>query len=332
MNLTLKVEFHSSLATVMEQFVRTKKLQGYDYDSVIPKLKVFDRFLFENNFMGQRLDRETIENYIAQSRKAGLLPNSLYGRISIVSLFSRYLAQIDPGSAALERVPVTKVTHRRAHLYSREEILKLITAAGQLKPTAANPLRPHTYSTLIGLLYVSGLRIGEALALSDQDFDRGQNRLYVRQGKFGKDRWVPISQSTAEVIEHYVSRRRKVACASGEQVPLFIGPGHKALNQKIVGKTFRKLLEISQIKGSCQSRPHLHDLRHSFAVDRLRQAYEEGKELNAFLPVLATYMGHRTITGTQVYLHATEELRELANQRFHQYAQNQQIIPVTTQP
>jgi len=217
---------------------------------------------------------------------------------------------------------VSQAPSRRPYLYSREEILKLIEAAGQLRSTPTDPLRPHTYSTLIGLLYVSGLRIGETLALSEDDFDRGQSRLYVRKGKFGKDRWVPLSESTSAIIEDYARRRRKVACGSQEQAALFIGRGGKGLNQSAAGYTFRKLLGICQIGGSSQSRPHLHDLRHTFAVERLRQAYEQGndgKELNALLPVLATYMGHRSITGTQVYLHATEELRQEASKRFRQY-------------
>ena len=159
---------------------------------------------------------------------------------------------------------------------------------------------------------------------------RQQTRLYVRKGKFGKDRWVPISESAAEVIEHYARRRREVAsvCAQGDQAALFIGQEGKRLNYPAVRATFHGLLDISQIKGTSQSRPRLHDLRHTFAVERLRQAYREGKDVNALLPVLATYMGHRTITGTQVYLHATEELRQEANKRFRHYVfRAREIIP-----
>ena len=174
-------------------------------------------------------------------------------------------------------------------------------------------------------LYVSGLRIGEALGLSEDDFDRRQNRLYVRKGKFGKDRWVPLEESVSVIIEDYTNRRRKVVCASQDHAALFIGRGGERLKHSVVGSTFRKLLVICQIKGTAQSRPRVHDLRHTFAVQRVRQAYEQGKDVNALLPVLATYMGHRTITGTQVYLHATEELRQEANKRFRQYAQ--EIIP-----
>ena len=63
----------------------------------------------------------------------------------------------------------------------------------------------------------------------------------------------------------------------------------------------------------------LHDLRHSFAVHRLLAWYRDGRDINARLPWLATYMGHVDIRSTQVYLQPTTELLEQVNGRFHRY-------------
>lgn len=335
MNITLTIAYDSSLGTSMEDFIRSKKLQGYDYDGSAEILKVFDRFLVHKSFRSQRISREILEDYIAESRQAGLHANALYQRVLSVSQFSRYLAQSDPESYAIEKMPVSQVPNRPPYLYSRNEIHQLLEAAKELKPTPENPLRPHTYTTLLGLLYVSGLRLGEALSLSQEDVDCQRQRLFIRKGKFGKDRWVPISESTAEVLADYFSRRQKAACARGKQAVLFVDSKGKKLAQNTVRATFWRLLETCQISrndtsqsnAKSQIRPRLHDLRHTFAVERLREAYQEGKDPNALLPVLATYMGHCKITGTQVYLHATEELRRETNKRFRQYAQ--EILPTS---
>jgi integrase len=60
----------------------------------------------------------------------------------------------------------------------------------------------------------------------------------------------------------------------------------------------------------------MHDLRHTFACTRLLKWYREGKDVQLLLPALATYLGHVKVSSTQVYLRATAELLEEANQRF----------------
>lgn len=335
MNITLTITYQSSLAAAMRDFVRSKKLAGYDYDQPARKLKVFDSFLVDTGFCGQRLHREIIEDYIAASRKAQLHPNALYARVSIVRQFSRYLAHDNPDSYVIASMPVSQAPNRRPYLYSRQEIHQLMEAANNLQPKPAHPLRPHTFSTLIGLLYACGLRLGEALSLRGEHIDCQRQRLFIHQGKFGKDRWVAISESTVEALANHLNRSRKAVCTRGKQAPLLADGAGKELGQHTVRAVYRKLLSECQISRNTslktgvnsQSQPCLHDLRHTFAVERLLEAYATGKDPNALLPVLATYMGHRNISSTQVYLHTTEELRQETSKRFGAYARP--FIPTT---
>ena len=106
--------------------------------------------------------------------------------------FAAYLHSIDPSA---EVIPAGQfrpgVCRATPYLYSDAEIRALIGAAATLQPQ----LRAATYQTLISLLAISGIRIGEAIGLDDEDFDTGRELLVVRHAKFGKHRLVPLHPS-----------------------------------------------------------------------------------------------------------------------------------------
>jgi site-specific recombinase XerD len=191
-----------------------------------------------------------------------------------------------------------------------------LAAAGQLPPL--NSLRPYTYRTLLGLLYSTGIRIGEAFAVNLEDFHPEEPSLYVAKGKFRKARWVPLSASATEALRHYVERRRQIRPCDPDS-PLLLNQRGRRLHHPSVYHAFRRLLSQCGIPYHRGSGPRIHDLRHTFAVHRLLAWYRDGQDVNARLPWLATYMGHVNIQSTQVYLRATAELLEQVDQRFHRH-------------
>ena len=199
--------------------------------------------------------------------------------------------------------------HLHPHRDSGHRASRVATAAARL-------LRPHTYATLFGLLYTTGLRCGEAFGLNLSDVDLEQNRLFITQGKFGKSRWVPISSSTADALRRYRHARLSIAPSLPDS-PFFVIPTGRRLYHTNVDHAFRRVLKRCGLRGGkgCPG-PRLHHLRHSFACTRLLLWYREDKDINALLPALATYLGHININSTQVYLRATTALLEQANQRF----------------
>ena len=203
---------------------------------------------------------------------------------------------------------------RIPHIYTKDEIKALLKAARDLPPSGS--LKPRTYSTLFGLLYTTGLRCGEAFALNLGDVDLRQKLLLVRKGKFGKSRWVPISPSTSVALQCYIEERSCVAAAAAED-PLFLTLSGRRLYHTNVDLAFRQVLTRCGLRGGkgCPG-PRMHDLRHTFACTRLLKWYREGKDVQLLLPALATYLGHVKVSSTQVYLRATAELLEEANQRF----------------
>ncbi len=191
-----------------------------------------------------------------------------------------------------------------------------MAAARKLGP--AGSLRPVVVSNLIGLLYATGLLIGEALNLTLKDIDLKRGVIEVREGKFKKSRWVPISPSTTKSLNIYLRKRRKAGFSISTDAPVFLNiigtkhghPGFVTL--------FLEILRGIGLRGpKGRPGPRIHDLRHTFAVLRLLAWHRQGDNLAAKLPLLSTYLGHSTITGTEVYLHATAQLLESAGKRFH---------------
>jgi integrase len=143
------------------------------------------------------------------------------------------------------------------------------------------------------------------LKLRFRDVDLNQGVITVHQGKLRKDRLVPPALSL-------VNRSRKYAAHFENRPPdatFFPGPSGGPFSLGTVYTLFRKLLLQCGIPHAGRSKgPRIHDARHLFAVRVLRRWYQDGADLDAKLPLLATYLGHVNLSGTQRYLHLTAEL------------------------
>ena len=172
------------------------------------------------------------------------------------------------------------------------------------------------------LLYGAGLRRGEARRLKVEDVDLPRSLLHIRGTKFFKTRLVPLSTSLSAVIRSFVAKHRARPSKDGGEL-LFCKTDGTPLTDSAIGAAFRRLRVIAGIKreGSARNQPRLHDLRHSAAVHRVTSWYRTGADLNDLLPKLATYLGHKDLSGTQRYLTMTEELLAEASRRFEAFAQ-----------
>ncbi len=304
--------FHSALAEPIEQLIALRQLSGTDYLSQAQLLGYFDRYVATHSGI-TRPTSDLIEGY--QKTLVDLAPRSRSNRMCVVQQLCEHIARNDPQAfvPAPMRMRGSRTTFK-PYIYSKEDVAALLLAASKL----SGVLRSATYQTLLGLLYSTGLRIGEAMALTLGDcFD--DRRLWVAQGKFRKARWVPVTSSTHRALMRYVDQRRPMA-PNASDAPLFLNERRRRLQHCIVAATFRRLLHQCNIAGLDQ-RPRLHDLRHTFACHRLLAWYEEGVHINACLPALATYMGHVNISSTQVYLQPTTSLLQQVSDRFHRHYQ-----------
>jgi integrase len=243
---------------------------------------------------------------------AGASPNWRAIRLSAVRGFTAYLHAIDPcvevPPAGLIRSGPCRAT---PYLYSQAEITALVTAAGGLRPRP----RAATYQVLIGLLAVTGLRIGEAIAADTLDLDVEHGNLVVRHAKFDTSRLVPLHPTTIQALTGYLDLREHLRPAAGSPALLTSSRGTRLLHSN-VGLTFNALARQAGITArSASCRPRIHDLRHSFAVATLLDWHRDGVDVAAMMPKLSTYLGHTDPKHTYWYLEAAPELMALAGQR-----------------
>jgi integrase len=231
-------------------------------------------------------------------------------------ILGRFLAQTFPETYVPG--PTSSYKQRsgfRPHIYTPTEIQALMREAARLTP--AGSLRPRTYVTLFGLLYCSGLRISEALALRLADTDLDAGLLWVRASKFHKSRLVPLQPDATAALRCYRDDRDSRGHLREAQAPFFVNERGRACCYPAVNATFLSLARRIGLRDSPGNKgPRIHDLRHTFAVHRLLEWYRDGGDVQARLPLLSTYLGHVSLVSTQTYLEITSELLAEAGRRF----------------
>ena len=299
-----KMGFQSVLAPLMNQFVQEKHACGYIYREPTRLLHCLDDFLVQERLTTLELPRTLARKWLA--KKPHESARTQQSRITLVRHFSRFLlragypAEVPESTLAARKPPPFIPT-----LLTDEELGKFFPALDALQPTASSPLRHLVMPEIFRLLYGCGFRVGEVLKLRVQDVDLHQGIITVRQAKFRKDRLVPPALSL-------MNRLRKYAEHFGDRPPdtcFFPGPTGGPFALRTVYTVFRKLLIQCGIAHAGRGKgPRIHDFRHLFAVHTLRRWYRNGEDLDAKLPLLATYLGHQHLSGTQHYLHLTAEL------------------------
>lgn len=238
-------------------------------------------------------------------------------RLGHVRGFAAWRSSFDPRT---EVPPDRMLSARRQrnppHIYTEKEVLALMAGASRL---LKGKIRPWTYRTFLGLMASTGLRPGEALALDMKDVDLQTGILTIRESKFGKTRFVPLSESTQAALAEYV-RRRESLCRRIQTEAFFLTPRGNRLKAESARRTLAELscaigLRQPQMGGRLGRGPRLQDFRHTFATMRMIEWYRAGLDVSRELPKLSTYLGHVGICHTYWYLQAIPELLQLAASR-----------------
>jgi integrase len=239
-------------------------------------------------------------------------------RLGFVRGFARYRSATDPRT----QIPATgllpfRPKRARPYLYSDAEIRDLLRAALNISyRRKCDKLRPWIYYCLLGLLSVSGLRLGEAVNLELRDVDLKAGVLTIRGAKFGKNRLVPLHASTCKVLAEYIRRRKRHWGLRPVSSFLFVSWSGHRLDGAEIHRTFYALSRLIGLRGPSDNHgPRLHDLRHRFATLTLVNWYRSDQDPERKLPLLSTYLGHVEVANTQWYLSASPELMREAMRR-----------------
>ncbi len=240
---------------------------------------------------------------------ASARPTTWAGRLTAVRQFARYLQ----GFESATQIPGTRLLPFRPkrcqpYLYSQEEIEGLMAAARSLP--SRQVLKPHTVSTLIGLLAVTGMRVNEALSAHRDDVDLETGVITIRGSKFSKSRLVPLHPSTVRALREYAARRDACLASRRSCGPYFLLTGRGI--KFAVSEVHLAFNAISRTVGlrtpQMRRGPRLHDLRHRFATETLLRWSSSGVEIEREMLTLSTYLGHSNIADTYWYLSAHPEL------------------------
>jgi integrase/recombinase XerD len=300
------------------KYLTVRKGIGYPPHNYERLLRGFVSFVGHRERTNSALARLAVEWALGTSTN----PRTRVQRLSIARGFLAHLGAQSRGVQVPPLGALGGAPRPSPYIFTDAEIKAIVTAARSLGP--AGTLRPHTYSTILGLLASSGMRVGEVvkLQLDDAEIDARSAHLRVVNTKFHKSRLVALHPTTAAALKEYRRQRGRLGYQGGCKyffISERLGP--------VSGRSVRRIL--AQIVGQLgigheRRRPHPHDLRHTFAVRRMLAWYREGADVRARLPELSVYMGHVNPTGTFWYLSAVPELLSMAGDRFARFAKGGQ--------
>ena len=299
----------SALAGHVDDYLRARRALGFKLERhgrLLPQLVEYLEAAGEHTV--------TSELAVAWARlPAAAQPAHWAARLAVARGFAAYLQTIDP-QAEIPPAGVFAVRRQRPnpYLWSQPDICRLLHAARTLRP----PLRAASYQALFGLLAVSGMRVGEAVALDrDDDIDLAAGVVTIREqiAKLERARLLPLHPSTIDALDGYASTRARL-CPRPASTAFFLSSTGSRIDRSEVSRTLRKITIALGLRTET-TRPRAHDLRHRFAVSTLIDWQRSGAQIDTRIAALSTYLGHVGPAETYWYLTATPELMGLAAQR-----------------
>ena len=294
----------------LKTYLTIRRSAGFGLEESERMLKLFVAFATERG--DTHLRAATAIEWAKSARTLGVR----HHRLQAVALFARHLRAED----SRHEVPRGDLFHLpprelRPFIYSPEQTHQLVAAAGKLGPVWS--LRPHTFAALFALLFSTGMRISEALALRFDDVADGG--LYIQGTKFRKRRYLPLHETAQAGMRRYLELRKARASSTDH---VFIGIQGKPLGYQGALFGFHQSLKASGVKQSPgQPCPRIHDARHTFAVRALETSPDGRDHIGQHMRALSTYLGHSKIADTFWYLQATPRLmHDIADACANQFA------------
>lgn len=310
--------FASFLGDFLRGHAELMRALGRQYSTQTARFLRFDRFLQGRPDLAGSSPTELLSQWAGEhpttshAYQCQLLRNDL----------ARAWRRLDPDVPMPRPDPRLwrRVERRQPHLFTPAEVrLLLDTALHWPSPRAA--LRPLTLYTMLVLAYCAGLRLGEIVQLDLGDVDLTRGEIAIRNTKFFKSRTLPLAPSVVEALRAFIGARHSAGGPQIESSGLFWHEQHAGrYSDTMAGKLLVKVMRSAGLKpGSGRVGPRIHDLRHSFVANRMLTWYREGINPQQRLPYLATYLGHKDIHSTLVYLTVTQELLQQASERFRDF-------------
>jgi integrase len=310
----------TALDSAIAGFVAHQRAFGRGYWHQEYILKVLGRFASRRG--AADLDATVFDAWCKDQQH--ISPTTLYGRQLVVRKLCLFRRRREPRCFVPDPTGFARPRpHAPPVIVTPSQIGAMLHAADRLTASRDSPLRAAAMRIAVVLLYTAGLRRGELIRLRLADVAAHDGVLHIRESKFHRSRWVPLSSDARRELREYLRKRAKAVCDLRPEVPLlcnrhrgygrtgwhsYCGPG--------LAQGVQLLFERAGVRDPQGRRPRVHDIRHSYAVETLMRCYRQGGDVQTHLPKIALYMGHVSILSTAYYLHFIPEIATLASNRF----------------
>jgi integrase/recombinase XerD len=298
----------SILSSRLEDYLSMRRGLGFKLKSDGTALLSFVAFMELNN--ATRITNELAFSWATLPKN--VKANHWSCRLRFVRGFASYCHAFDQCSVVPPSQLLPASQQRSSPYFFSDVDIKQLLQLCLVQDDSAG-VSGKTTHCILSLLCTTGLRISEALRLDVDDFDAEKGILYVRVSKFGKSRLIPLHPSVVALLMDYLSSAKSLTTVL-EPVALFRNATAQRPSYDNIYRRFRRLSNVFPDQLG-RRRPRLHDLRHRFAVKTLLNWYHDGIDVQRWLPVLSTYLGHVEVRDTYWYISACPELMDAARQR-----------------
>jgi integrase/recombinase XerD len=291
-----------TLGELIDTLVAARRAGGFRYHGQARVLAQFAEHCRQDGYADGSIIQEAVEGFLYGRH---LKASTIRREEIILRDLAEHARQFGWPAWAPPTLTRVKARHRPPpYVFSDEEIRRLFDAI-DTQPLSEMSNRALVDPVLFRVLYATGLRISEALNVQLHDVDAASATLEVRDGKNRENRLVPVTRRLADTLEAYIAAAHP---APEPAHHLFhTGDPARPADTSTIYNRFRRYLADADIPHFAPGGPHIHSLRHGFAVQNLRRWAAEGSDLAVMLPYLSAYMGHSDLRGTQYYLRLTAD-------------------------
>lgn len=322
-----ELNYQSFLADAMRDYLDYLDHLGFSIVSPAYNLRRIDGFLAENNIgCMQQCDSRLWLGLLAQYQGQVKATTLRRWRHTFHGLCRYLVRQGWMPENPVEAFPIPKIEHYRPYVFSIEELRRFFDYLQRQADHFANPFTSFRFRSryvFYHLLYACGLRVSEGVRITTADYSTGQRTLFIQPSKFHKDRLIPIGNRAASNLQSLLELRQRLFGIPPEGRFFVILPERRSYSPDRASQYFRTTMQrlgICRLEGTYRNctrgTPHLHELRRAFAVHRLMRWSRKQADVDAKLPLLATYMGHSHFAYTKTYLTLTQQLLSEAGHRF----------------
>lgn len=309
-----QIEWQGEIGSLMEKHLNLRKAVGRVGEGDRSCLSEFNKFLTENYPKLKVPNRISILHFLQS--KPHLSVGSKRNHVIYIRQFCMFLNQRGIPCYNPDKTLIPKYTyHPRFFPLHENHIQEFMKRARRFRYN--DPLIGETYATVLGLLWSTGMRVGEVSRLTHKDVDFQRGILVIRQTKFCKDRLVPVSKTTLDILQSHIKLKEKYNLSCKKDSPFFMSVKGRMIPVHSFGTMFKRLVDRMKIKDDTGRHPVLHDFRHNFATRWIHRFYQDTEKYppQVWMPRLSIFLGHSSILHTQYYIHPDFELLMKASEK-----------------